>query len=86
MLVFLTLINVGNLFFWVEWAIRMRNKRQRRKWVTRKWLNADGFSDAELTMMIKFAEEFRVSFDNFDKKNIGGSGIIFLEILIINEL
>nr|CAD2171990.1 unnamed protein product [Meloidogyne enterolobii] len=60
MLVFLTLINVGNLFFWVEWAIRMRNKRQRRKWVTRKWLNADGFSDAELTMMIKFAEEFRM--------------------------
>lgn len=60
MLVFLTIINVGNLFFWTEWAIRMRNKRQRRKWVTRKWLNADGFSDAELTMMIKFAEEFRV--------------------------
>ena len=61
MLVFLAVINFGNLIFWVEWAIRMRSKRQRRNWVIKKWLNQDGFSDAELALMWRFAEGFKVS-------------------------
>ncbi|KAI1700460.1 hypothetical protein Ddc_18072 [Ditylenchus destructor] len=60
MLIFLTSINLGNLVFWVEWAVRMRSRKQRRAWVTKKWLNPDGFNEAELALMLRFAEGFKM--------------------------
>uniref|UniRef100_A0A914I5F9 Innexin n=1 Tax=Globodera rostochiensis TaxID=31243 RepID=A0A914I5F9_GLORO len=60
MLGFLTLVNVGNLLFWLEWAFRMKLKNQRRKWVLRKWLcDKDDFFPWEQPLMSKFAEQFR---------------------------
>uniref|UniRef100_A0A183CT38 Innexin n=1 Tax=Globodera pallida TaxID=36090 RepID=A0A183CT38_GLOPA len=60
MLGFLTLVNVGNLLFWLEWAFRMKLKNQRRKWVLRKWLcDKDDFLPWQQPHMDKFAEQFR---------------------------
>ncbi|KAL3096299.1 hypothetical protein niasHS_004937 [Heterodera schachtii] len=60
MLAFLTVVNLGNLMFWLEWAFRMKLKTQRRKWVLRKWLcDKDDFSPWEQDQMNKFAEQFR---------------------------
>uniref|UniRef100_A0A914KIS1 Innexin n=2 Tax=Meloidogyne incognita TaxID=6306 RepID=A0A914KIS1_MELIC len=60
MLVFLTVVNLLNLFFWIEWAVRMKFKKPRRRWVLRKWLNTDEFlTDNELVLMRKFASTFR---------------------------
>jgi hypothetical protein len=61
MLLFLSFINFGNLFFWLEWAVRMRFRSNRRKWVSKKWLNSEGFNEAECAQMCRFAEEFNVS-------------------------
>ncbi|KAL3076337.1 hypothetical protein niasHS_013608 [Heterodera schachtii] len=60
MLTFLALINMGNLVFWFEWTVRMRFRHQRRGWVIKKWLNADGFNEAELALMMRFAESFKM--------------------------
>jgi hypothetical protein len=60
MLLFLAMINSGNLFFWFEWTCRMRIRSNRRKWVVKKWLNPEGFSDSELASMQQFAESFTV--------------------------
>uniref|UniRef100_A0A183C3L0 Innexin n=1 Tax=Globodera pallida TaxID=36090 RepID=A0A183C3L0_GLOPA len=60
MLTFLASINLGNLVFWFEWTVRMRFRHQRRGWVIKKWLNADGFNEAELALMMRFAESFKM--------------------------
>uniref|UniRef100_A0A914GRU5 Innexin n=1 Tax=Globodera rostochiensis TaxID=31243 RepID=A0A914GRU5_GLORO len=60
MLTFLATINLGNLVFWFEWTVRMRFRHQRRGWVIKKWLNADGFNEAELALMMRFAESFKM--------------------------
>lgn len=60
MLVFLTFVNFINLFFWVEWVLRMKFRLPRKRWVLRKWLNNDeDFSPSEQAQMGKFAEGFR---------------------------
>ena len=46
MLVFLTLINLCNLLFWLEWAVLMRMRGHRYRWVLRKWLN-DEFDEID---------------------------------------
>ncbi|KAF7634722.1 Innexin [Meloidogyne graminicola] len=60
MLVFLTIVNFLNLIFWIEWAIRMKFKKPRRRWVLRKWLNTDEFlTEHEMVLIRKFASTFR---------------------------
>uniref|UniRef100_A0A183CFN7 Innexin n=1 Tax=Globodera pallida TaxID=36090 RepID=A0A183CFN7_GLOPA len=60
MLLFLALINLGNLVFWLEWTVRMRFRHERGDWVINKWLNTDGFTGAELDLMRRFAEGFKM--------------------------
>jgi hypothetical protein len=59
MLSFLAFINFVNLFFWVLWAIRMRNRKQCKFWVMKKWLNQEGFTPNERKYMADFAEIFK---------------------------
>lgn len=60
MLVFLSFINLCNLFFWFLWACRMRNKWKRQRWVMKKWLNQDDFSEKEFEMAPKFAASWKM--------------------------
>uniref|UniRef100_A0A914HMK1 Innexin n=1 Tax=Globodera rostochiensis TaxID=31243 RepID=A0A914HMK1_GLORO len=60
MLLFLAMINLGNLIFWLEWTVRMRFRHERGGWVVKKWLNSEGFTDAELDLMRRFAESFKM--------------------------
>uniref|UniRef100_A0A914CXU4 Innexin n=1 Tax=Acrobeloides nanus TaxID=290746 RepID=A0A914CXU4_9BILA len=60
MLVFLTFINLCNLWFWVGWAIRMRNRRKRQKWVIKKWLNNEDYGPNEKEFVERFAAQFKM--------------------------
>uniref|UniRef100_A0A915D6J5 Innexin n=1 Tax=Ditylenchus dipsaci TaxID=166011 RepID=A0A915D6J5_9BILA len=60
MLVFLSFINLCNLFFWVEWAFRMRSGKKRQSWVLKKWLNADDFCPGEKELMKVYAAQFKM--------------------------
>uniref|UniRef100_A0A914DTU3 Innexin n=1 Tax=Acrobeloides nanus TaxID=290746 RepID=A0A914DTU3_9BILA len=60
MLVFLAFINFCNLFFWVGWAIQMKNCQKRQKWVMKKWMNGDNYSSNEQEFVEKFAGQLKM--------------------------
>uniref|UniRef100_A0A914EEA8 Innexin n=1 Tax=Acrobeloides nanus TaxID=290746 RepID=A0A914EEA8_9BILA len=60
MLVLLTFINFCNFFFWIGWAIRMKNCQKRQKWVMKKWMNGDNYSSNEQEFVEKFAGQLKM--------------------------